>query len=55
MSGLAVVLVQDVSGFYPSFPGTLMITVMATVSLLELIGPVLTKVALWRAREIRPD
>ncbi len=55
MSGLAVVLVQDVSGFYPSFPGTLMITVMATVSLLELIGPVLTKVALWRARETRPD
>ncbi|MBN1321095.1 MAG: cation:proton antiporter [Thermoleophilia bacterium] len=55
MSGLAVVLVQDVSGFYPAFPGTLMITVMATVSLLELIGPVLTKVALWRAKETRPD
>jgi Kef-type K+ transport system membrane component KefB len=52
MSGLAIVLVQDVSGIYPTFPADLAVIVVAAVFLLELIGPVLTKVALSRAREI---
>lgn len=55
MSGMAVVLVQDVSGIYPTFPRDLTIVVMATVSLLEVVGPVLTKVALTRAKETSPD
>lgn len=55
MSGLAVVLVQDVGDLYPSFPRDLFVIVLATVSLLELIGPVLTKIALTRARETRPE
>lgn len=55
LSGLAVVLVQDVSGIYPTFPSDLVIVVVAAVSLLELIGPVLTSVALARAGESRPE
>lgn len=55
MSGLAVVLVQDVGDLYPSFPRDLFVIVLAAVSLLELIGPVLTKIALTRAKETRPE
>jgi Kef-type K+ transport system membrane component KefB len=55
MSGLAIVLVQDVSAIYADFPTDLLIIVMAATSLLELAGPVVTRVALTRAREARPD
>lgn len=55
MSGLAIVLVQDVSAIYADFPRDLLIIVMAATSLLELAGPVVTRMALTRAREARPD
>lgn len=55
MSGLAMVLVQDVSGIYADFPANLLVIVMAAVSLLDLIGPVVTRIALMRARETRPE
>lgn len=55
MSGLAVVLVQDVSGLYPAFPADLAFIVLAAASLLELLGPILTKVALIQAKEARPE
>ena len=51
MSGLAVVLVQDVSGIYPTFASDLSTIVLASVTVMELVGPVLTKVALGRAKE----
>ncbi|MBN1628451.1 MAG: cation:proton antiporter [Thermoleophilia bacterium] len=55
MSGLAVVLVQDVTNIYPTFPGDLVIIIVAAVSVLELLGPVLTKVALCWAKETRRE
>jgi Kef-type K+ transport system membrane component KefB len=55
MSGLAVVLVQNVSGLYPTFPADLALIVLASASLLELLGPILTKVALVQAKEARPE
>lgn len=55
MSGLAVVLVQDVSSIYPTFPGDLVIIIVASVSVLELVGPVLTKAALSWAKETRRE
>jgi len=55
MSGLAVVLVQDISGLFPDFPADLAAIVLAAVSLLELIAPVITKVALTTAREVRME
>lgn len=55
MSGLAIVLVQDVSGIYADFPGDLLIIIMAATSLLELVGPVVTRMALTRAKEARSE
>ncbi len=55
MSGLAVVLVQDVMGVYPDFPLVLSTIVLATVTVLELPGPILTKISLSRARETHPE
>jgi Kef-type K+ transport system membrane component KefB len=55
MSGLAVVLVQQVSGIYADFPTDLLTVTLAAVSVLELIGPVVTRTALARAKEARSD
>jgi Kef-type K+ transport system membrane component KefB len=55
MSGLAVVLVQNVSGLYPTFPVDLTVIVVAAVSLLEIIGPILTKISLLQAKEALPE
>jgi Kef-type K+ transport system membrane component KefB len=56
MSGVAVVLVQDTSAIYPEFSHYLLALVLAAVTILELAGPVLTKVALVQAREAaRPE
>lgn len=55
MSGLAIALVQDTSSIYPNFGTDLLFIVLASVTILELAGPVLTKVALVQARETRPE
>jgi len=55
MSGLAVVLVYDVSSIYPDFPADLLAIVIGAVTLLELLGPVVTKAVLTRANETRSD
>lgn len=54
-SGLAVVLVQDVTGMYPGFPASMSLIVLASVVVLEFLGPVLTRVALVGARETRSE
>jgi len=55
MSGLAIVLVQDVSGIYADFPSDLLVIIMAATAVLELVGPVVTGTALTHAKEARPD
>jgi Kef-type K+ transport system membrane component KefB len=55
MSGVAVVLVQDTSAIYPDFSQYLLTLVLATVLVLELAGPVLTKIALQQARETQTE
>jgi Kef-type K+ transport system membrane component KefB len=54
-SGMAMLLAQDVTGIYPGFPSNMSMIVGASIVVLEIIGPVLTKVALTGARETRPD
>jgi Kef-type K+ transport system membrane component KefB len=51
MSGLALALVLDTSEIYPSLRADLLVVVLAAVTILELLGPVLTRLALVRARE----
>jgi Kef-type K+ transport system membrane component KefB len=53
MSGLAIVLVEDTSAIYPNFGTQLLILVLAAVTILELVGPVLTRMALVSAKETR--
>jgi len=51
MSGLAVVLVQHTSSFFPEFGARLSAVVLTAVALLELIGPLATQFALKQAGE----
>jgi len=51
MSGLAVVMVHDISGLYPEFGARLSAVVLSAVALLELIGPLATQFALKQAGE----
>jgi Kef-type K+ transport system membrane component KefB len=55
MSGLAVVLVEDAGSIYPNFSTDLLVIVLATVTLMQLVGPVLTSFSLRQARENRSE
>lgn len=50
-SGLALVIAQDVSSFYPEFGSTLAGIVLGAVLVLEFAGPVATQLALQQAGE----
>ncbi len=51
MSGVAVVLVQQVTTYYPQFGPSLATVVVAAIAMLELLGPLLMHFALVRAGE----
>ncbi|HXZ96116.1 MAG TPA: cation:proton antiporter [Burkholderiales bacterium] len=51
MSGLAIVMVHDISGLYPEFGAKLSAVVLSAVAILELIGPLATQFALKQAGE----
>ncbi len=55
MSGLAIVMVQDVTGIYPALPSDLSLTILSAVVVLEIVGPILTSVALGGAKESHRD
>ncbi|MGB7542087.1 MAG: cation:proton antiporter [Burkholderiales bacterium] len=54
MSGLAVIMLQDLQSLFPEFGRSLAAIVVPAVVLLEIAGPVLTQFALKRAGEARP-
>lgn len=54
MSGLAVLLAYDAAGLYPAFGERVMSTVLGAVAVMELVGPILTQLALRRAGEADP-
>ncbi|MDR3430036.1 MULTISPECIES: cation:proton antiporter [Silvimonas] len=53
VSGTALVLAEDMARLYPEFGMTLRGIVLGSVALLELVGPVVTLLALRLARETR--
>ncbi|MBB5192166.1 Kef-type K+ transport system membrane component KefB [Silvimonas terrae] len=55
VSGTALVLAEDVARLYPQFGETLRAIVLGSVALLELIGPIVTQLALRMARETRQN
>jgi Kef-type K+ transport system membrane component KefB len=55
MAGLAIGLTQVTYTMYPDFGRELSAIVLASVALLETIGPIMTKYALIRAGEVAPD
>ncbi len=55
MAGLAIGLTQVTYSLYPDFGRELSAIVLASVALLETIGPIMTKYALIRAGEVAPD
>lgn len=54
MSSLAVLQAYDVSELYPSFGDEIVAIVLGAVAVMELIGPVLTQLALRRVGEASP-
>ena len=55
MSGLAVVMLHDAQSLAPGLRQELAAVVIASIAILELIGPVATQYALRRAGETRPE
>lgn len=55
MSGLAVVMLHDAQTLVPGLRQELTAVVIASIALLELVGPVATQFALRRAGETRPE
>jgi len=55
MSGLAVVMLHDAQGLVPGLRQELASVVLASIAILELVGPVATQFALRRAGETRPE
>lgn len=55
MSGLSLILVADVSRLYPEFGGAMTGIMIATIALLELMGPLATHFALVQSGEAAPD
>lgn len=55
MSGLSLMLVADMSRLYPEFGSAMAGIMIATIALLELLGPLATHFALVRAGEAAPD
>jgi Kef-type K+ transport system membrane component KefB len=55
MAGLAIGLVQTTSNMYPEFAEALSAMILASVAILETVGPVATEFALKRAGEVAPD
>ncbi|MGH8691060.1 MAG: cation:proton antiporter [Burkholderiales bacterium] len=51
MSGIAVVLVQQMTTYYPQFGPSLATVVVSAIAMLELLGPLLMHFALVRAGE----
>ncbi len=55
MSGLAVVMLHDAQSLVPGLRQELAAVVLASIAILELVGPVATQFALRRAGETRPE
>lgn len=55
MSAVAVILVQETAGRYPSFDASLAPVAVAAVVILELLGPLAARFALVRAAEADPE
>lgn len=55
MSGLAVVMLHDAQSLVPGLGEELVTVVLASIAVLELVGPVATQFALRRAGETRPE
>lgn len=51
MSGIAVIVVHDLTKFYPQFGPSLAAVVISAIAILELLGPLLAYFALVRAGE----
>jgi len=55
MSGLAVVMLHDAQSLVPGLRQELAAVVIASIAILELVGPVATQFALRRAGETQPE
>lgn len=52
MAGMAIGLAQSTSNMYPEFASTLSAIVLASVAILETVGPIATEFALKKAGEV---